>query len=173
MISGRYRRDQGGMRGPVGAATHLSALRAASARPAPRSGRDRDACAMAAGLADRTPGTRPQHAAVGRHGSLGVRWFVRNRGEAQRCGHRPDARGDGGQTPRGKLLEGGRAMAMGRRAGAVAVGLPGKGTRVEHVEADTGVVDAQGTVRPLAFKLTENVLPLRGGQATPFHFGHE
>jgi len=28
-------------------------------------------------------------------------------------------------------------------------------------------------VRPLAFKLAEYALPLRSGQATPFHFGHE
>jgi hypothetical protein len=44
---------------------------------------------------------------------------------------------------------------------------------VEHVEADLKVAGAQGTMRPLAFKLAEHVLALRDRQATPFHFGHE
>ena len=44
---------------------------------------------------------------------------------------------------------------------------------VEHVEADFGMTCAQGTVRPFALKLAKHVLPLRDGQATPFHFGHK
>ena len=44
---------------------------------------------------------------------------------------------------------------------------------VENLEPDFGVTPPQGTLRPLAFKLAQHVLPLHHSQPTPFHLGHE
>ena len=52
-------------------------------------------------------------------------------------------------------------------------GLHAQPAGVENIEPDFGVTPPQGTLRPLAFKLAQHVLPLHHSQATPFHLGHE